>query len=339
MPAAVSGCLLARSMASHHKHQQQRGAAAPGALPVINIGRLGDKDPAARALAVQDIARACRDRGCFQVVNHGVSKSAMDGALEAASEFFDMPAERKAAFACDDIRSPVRYDTSSKDGISKARSFLKHYANPLDHWVDSWPTQPASYRKKMGTYAVEIQRLSVQLTGAIVEGLGLCPMHLQEKLGAGLQFMALNSYPQGSSRAGDTVGLAPHSDIGFITILLQSSPGLEVTHHHDGGVWTPVPAIPGALHVHLGDHLEVLSNGRLRSLLHRAILNTDEARVSIASIHGAAMDEKVGCAEELVDERHPRMYRESSFHDFLDFLPTNVKAYRRFVETLKIDSA
>ncbi|KAF7019373.1 hypothetical protein CFC21_032550 [Triticum aestivum] len=340
MPAAVSGCLLARSMASHHKHQQRGAAAtAPGALPVINIGRLGDKDPAARALVVQDIARACRDRGCFQVVNHGVSKSAMDGALEAASEFFDMPAERKAAFACADIRSPVRYDTSSKDGISKARSFLKHYANPLDHWVDSWPTQPATYRKKMGTYAVEIHKLSMQLTGAIVQGLGLCPMHLQEKLGAGMQFMGLNNYPQGSSRAGDTVGLAPHSDIGFITILLQSSPGLEVTHHDDGGVWTPVPAIPGALHVDLGDHLEVLSNGRLRSLLHRAILNTDEARISIASIHGAAMDEKVGCAEELVDERHPRMYRESSFHDFLDFLPTNVKAYRRFVETLKIDSA
>uniref|UniRef100_N1QWW3 Non-haem dioxygenase N-terminal domain-containing protein n=1 Tax=Aegilops tauschii TaxID=37682 RepID=N1QWW3_AEGTA len=255
-------------MASHHKHQQRGAAAtAPGALPVINIGRLGDKDPAARALVVQDIARACRDRGCFQVVNHGVSKSAMDDALEAASEFFDMPAERKAAFACADIRSPVRYDTSSKDGISKARSFLKHYANPLDHWVDSWPTQPATYRKKMGTYAVEIQRLSIQLMGAIVQGLGLCPMHLQEKLGAGLQFMALNNYPQGASRAGDT------------------------------------------------------------------------ERISIASIHGAAIDEKVGCAEELVDERHPRMYRESSFHDFLDFLPTNVKAYRRFVETLKIDSA
>uniref|UniRef100_A0A453DBY9 Non-haem dioxygenase N-terminal domain-containing protein n=1 Tax=Aegilops tauschii subsp. strangulata TaxID=200361 RepID=A0A453DBY9_AEGTS len=82
----------------------------------------------------------------LKVVNHGVSKSAMDDALEAASEFFDMPAERKAAFACADIRSPVRYDTSSKDGISKARSFLKHYANPLDHWVDSWPTQPATYR-------------------------------------------------------------------------------------------------------------------------------------------------------------------------------------------------
>jgi isopenicillin N synthase-like dioxygenase len=193
-------------------------------------------------------------------------------------------------------------------------------------------------REKMGKYAVEIQRLSVQLLGAIVQGLGLEPMYLQEKLGTGLQFMALNNYPQGSSLVGDTVGLAPHSDYGFITILLQSSPGLEVMHHDDNA-WTPVPAIPGALHVHLGDHMEVLSNGRLRSLLHRAILNTDEARISIASLHGVAIDEKVSCAEELVDELHPKLYRESSFHDFLDFLPTNVNTYRRFVETLKFDRA
>jgi hypothetical protein len=38
----------------------------PLPLPVINLARLG-KDPATRALAIQDIARACREQGCFQV--------------------------------------------------------------------------------------------------------------------------------------------------------------------------------------------------------------------------------------------------------------------------------
>lgn len=35
-------------------------------VPVINLGRLR-KDPATRALAIQDIVRACREWGCFQV--------------------------------------------------------------------------------------------------------------------------------------------------------------------------------------------------------------------------------------------------------------------------------
>jgi isopenicillin N synthase-like dioxygenase len=182
--AAFRG-LLPRTISVMASHQRQQ------ALPVINIALLGDKDPAARALVVQDIARACLDDGCFQVrvtrahhtcmplfsssssfktsdnvyttpkdantdtsscctnlkvINHGVSKIVMDGALEAASEFFDMSTGYKEVHASDDIRSPVRYDTTSRDGISKSRSFLKHYANPLDDWINLWPMQPATYR-------------------------------------------------------------------------------------------------------------------------------------------------------------------------------------------------
>jgi len=259
----------------------------------------------------------------------------MKGALEAASEFFELSTEHKEMFASADIQQPIRYDTSSRDGISMARSLLKHYANPLEDWVQFWPINPPTYRKKMGDYAAEIQGVSMQLMEAIFEGLGLGPLYLQEKLENGVQFLALNNYPQ-FSLCGDKVGLASHSDYGFITILLQSSAGLEVMHHEDN-TWTAVPAIPGALHVHIGDNLEVLSNGQLKSLVHRAILNPDESRISIASIHGLSMNEKVHCAKELVDEEHPEMYKESSFQDFLDFLPSNMNNYKRFVESLKID--
>jgi isopenicillin N synthase-like dioxygenase len=193
-------------------------------------------------------------------------------------------------------------------------------------------------RKKMGEYVVELQRVSMQLTDAILQGLGLRPFHLQGKLEKGMQFLALNNYPQ-FSHQGDRVGLAPHSDYGLLTILLQSSPGLEVVMPHEANSWTAVPAIPGALHVHVGDQLEVLSNGRIKSLVHRAVLNPHEARISIASIHGLSMNEKVDCAEELVDRLHPRLYRGSSFQDFLDFLPLNINNYRRFIDSLKIDGA
>jgi len=262
-------------------------------------------------------------------------KSVMKGTLEAASEFFELSTEHKEKFASADVQQPIRYDTSSRDGISTARSLLKHYANPLEDWVQFWPINPPTYRKKMGDYAAEIQGVSMQLMEAIFEGLGLGPLYLQEKLENGVQFLALNNYPQ-FSLCGDKVGLASHSDYGFITILLQSSAGLEVMHHEDDTL-TAVPAIPGALHVHIGDNLEVLSNGQLKSLVHRAILNPDESRISIASTHGLSMNEKVHCAKELVDEEHPEMYKESSFQDFLDFLPSNMNNYKRFVESLKID--
>jgi len=73
-------------------------------------------------------------------------KSVMKGALEAASEFFELSTEHKEMFASADIQQPIRYDTSSRDGISTARSLLKHCANPLEDWVQFWPINPPTYR-------------------------------------------------------------------------------------------------------------------------------------------------------------------------------------------------
>jgi hypothetical protein len=59
MPATF----LPASMASQVA-QLQLPSSRP--LPVINLARLSN-DPATRVLAIQDIARACREQGCFQV--------------------------------------------------------------------------------------------------------------------------------------------------------------------------------------------------------------------------------------------------------------------------------
>ena len=62
MPA----CFLPASMASQVQRMLPSSSSSPRPLPVINLARLG-KDPATRTLAIQDIARACREQGCFQV--------------------------------------------------------------------------------------------------------------------------------------------------------------------------------------------------------------------------------------------------------------------------------
>ncbi|OAY69596.1 Hyoscyamine 6-dioxygenase [Ananas comosus] len=271
----------------------------------------------------------------MQVVNHGISQSVMKGALEAASDFFALSKEAKGQFASDDIRRPVRYETGTKDG--KARSFLKHYAHPLSDWIHLWPAEPPSYREKMGMFAIEARKLALQLMDAILESLGLGPAYLRKELEEGMQMLAVNGYPQ-FSQPDVMVGLFPHSDYGFITILLQSCNGLEVMDHDDK-CWRAVPHQPEALHVHIGDHLEVLSNGEFKTLIHRAVLNPDNRRISIASIHGLSIDEKVSTAKELLDGQQPKRYEDSSFRDYLDYLHWKIKNQRSFIDSLKIGRA
>ncbi|KAE8735015.1 putative Blue copper protein precursor [Hibiscus syriacus] len=291
-----------------------------------------------RSVAIKELGEACRRGGFFQVVNHGICQSILDEALAAAVGFFDLPAREKLKFKSSDVYKPVRYSTSLKDGVDKVqfwRIFLKHYAHPLDAWIDSWPDNPPHYREKMGKYCAEVRKLALELMGTMIESLAISPNHLSQKLEHGMQVVAVNCYPP-CPEPNTALGLPPHSDYSCLTIILQNSTGLEFLDTEDGGNWIVIPEIRRTLQVHVGDHFEVLSNGIYKSAVHRATLNSESTRISIASLHSLGMDDKMEAAEELVDEQNPQRYRESSFRDFLDFLASDdIVDGKRFIDTLR----
>ncbi|KAJ0970689.1 hypothetical protein J5N97_018648 [Dioscorea zingiberensis] len=304
-------------------------------LPIIDLSYLNHQHSLCRSIMLETIGKACKEMGCFQVINHGISRSVMKEALEAALDFFESSADEKEALESNDVRKPVRYGTSFKDGNSESRCFLKQYAHPLQEWIPFWPTSPPHYREKMGKYAVEVRRVALQLINAILESLGVDTANLNNQLEGGMQVMAVNFYPQ-CPKPDLMLGFPAHYDYGCLTILHQNCQGLQIIGV-DGEDWEAVPEFPGALHVHIGDHMEVLSNGRYKSVLHRAVLNPEEKRVSVASIYGFPMDEKVTAAKEMVDEQHPRRYKESSFRDFLDYIDINdITEGKSFIDSLKL---
>ncbi|KAF9591210.1 hypothetical protein IFM89_002865 [Coptis chinensis] len=314
-----------------------KGTGSENVPTIIDMARL-HRSAHDRSIVVEEISRACQQMGLFQIVNHGISQTVLDEALLAASEFFKLPNEHKAAFMSNDVNKPVRYGTGLKDGLDKIqfwRVFLKHYAHPQEEWIESWPSNPPKYRENMGRYAVELMRLSNEVIEAITESLGLGQKYLGDKMENGMQVMTVNCYPP-CPQPNLALGLPPHSDYSCITILLQSYPGLQVKPSNDDR-WIAVPELKGALQVHVGDHLEVLSNGLYKSVVHRATLSPEKTRLSIASLHSLGMDVNMNTAEELIDVQHPKIYKESSFRDFLKFLSANdIAEGKSFIESLKI---
>ncbi|KAB2072925.1 hypothetical protein ES319_A07G050500v1 [Gossypium barbadense] len=273
-------------------------------IPTIDMSRLrmnGNK----RSIAIEELSEACRHRGFFQ---------------------------------SNDVYNPVRYGTSLKNGADKVqfwRVFLKHYAHPLDAWIDSWPHNPPQYREKMGKYCAQVRNIALELMGMVIKSLGISPNRLTPQIDRGMQVMAVNCYPP-CPKPEMPLGLPPHSDYTCLTIILQSSTGLEILDTDDGN-WKMVPELHGVLQVHIGDHFEVMSNGVYKSVVHRATLNSEKTRVSIASLHSLGMDDKMETANELIDEQNPKRYKESSFKDFLDFLANNdIADGKHFIDTLKI---
>eukprot|EP00253_Pinus_taeda_P006253 PITA_06253 len=296
-----------------HERLQMSQISYSESIPVID---LKDLDGPNRATVVHQIRLACEEDGFFQIVNHGVPKNVMESMMGIAKEFFEMPIDDRACLYSEDIKQPVRLSASfnpSKDQVLNWLDYLTHPCHPLEEVIGSWPEKPAAYRDIAGKYAREVRTVILRLLPAISEALGLDSNYLNKILGKHSQLMNINYYPS-CPNPDLTIGAASHSDACAITVLMQSDvSGLQVFKN---GKWVSVEPIANAFAVNLGDQLQVVSNGRFRSVEHRAVTNMNSARISIPTFWNPGDDAFIAPAASMVDERHPAVYRGYKFEEF-----------------------
>ncbi|OEL22445.1 Protein DOWNY MILDEW RESISTANCE 6 [Dichanthelium oligosanthes] len=270
-----------------------------------------------RAKVVAAIGDACRSHGFFQILNHGIDAGLMAAVMAVALEFFRLPAEEKAKLYSDDPAKKIRLSTSfnvRKETVHNWRDYLRLHCHPLDQFVPDWPANPPDFKETMSSYCKEVRELGFRLYAAISESLGLEVTYMKETLGEQEQHMAVNFYPP-CPEPELTYGLPAHTDPNALTILLmdQDVAGLQVLH---GGKWVAVNPQPGALIINIGDQLQALSNGQYRSVWHRAVVNSDRERLSVASFLCPCNDVELGPARKLVTEETPAVYQNYTYDEY-----------------------
>jgi len=300
-------------------------------IPIIDLSAL-DRSPQERQEAIKYLGQACADWGFFRVVNHGIRESLITRMLDVAHQFFSLSSEEKMKYETKDVLNPVRYGTSYNANVDQFfnwRDYLKHFSYPELHTPDN----PPNYREVAGEYFKETRKLALTLMGAISESLGLQPDYIQTVFKEGIQLSVLNLYPQ-CPEPDQTMGFAPHSDQGGLTILLQNDVGgLQVQHD---GRWVAVEPAPNTFVVNVGDHLEIVSNGKYKSVLHRAVVNTERTRISIAAPNGPAMDAPIFPAPQLIDEIHPPLYKSILYGEYLRHQQSTVLRGKGNLESVMI---
>ncbi|KAL0002706.1 hypothetical protein SO802_016487 [Lithocarpus litseifolius] len=241
-----------------------------------------------------------------------------------------------------DMRSPVRYGTSSnqnKDDIFCWRDFLKLSCQPLSDVLPLWPSSPVDLRQAVLDYSKNTKFLYLMLTEAILESLELMDITNNEnendefrEFKDGSQLIVVNCYPA-CPEPDLTLGLPPHSDYGLLTLLLQDEvQGLQIQYE---GRWVTVEPLPDSLVVNIGDHLEIFSNGKYRSLIHRVLVNPSKSRISIASLHSLPFNSVVQPSPKLINEDNPRRYLDTDFASFLDYSSSSESKRKSFLESRK----
>lgn len=170
-------------------------------------------------------------------------------------------------------------------------------------------------------YKEQIKSLTMRLMGLMFSSLGLQDEDEdRSSYEDPASVVQLNSYPPcpDPDRA---MGLAAHTDSSLLTVLYQSSTsGLQVLRPNDENGperWVEVPPLRGAFVVNIGDLFQVLSNGRYRSVLHRALVNRTQHRLSIAYIHGPPMHLKISPLRSILNPLEGPIYRSVLWSEYL----------------------
>ncbi|KAK2371473.1 gibberellin 3-beta-dioxygenase [Trifolium repens] len=282
-------------------------------VPIIDLS-----DPNASKL----IGHACKTWGVYQVVNHGIPLSLLDDIQWVGQTLFSLSSHQKLKA----IRSP---DGVTGYGLARISSFFPKLmwsegftivGSPLDHFQQLWPQDYAKYCDIVLQYDETMKKLAEKLMLLMLDSLGITKEDViwansKAQFEKACAAMQLNSYPTcpDPDRA---MGLAPHTDSTFLTILSQSDiSGLQV--QREGFGWVTVPPIHGGLVVNVGDLFHILSNGLYPSVLHRVLVNRIRQRFSVAYLYGPPSNVEICPHAKLVGPTQPPLYRSVTWNEYL----------------------
>lgn len=91
-------------------------------VPVIDLGRIGADDHE-RKKVVDEVRRASKELGIFQIVNHGIGMDVMEGMLDGIRKFHEQGAEVKMRFYSRELVQKVKYASNVDLYRSKAANW------------------------------------------------------------------------------------------------------------------------------------------------------------------------------------------------------------------------
>ncbi|KAF8053043.1 hypothetical protein N665_1472s0007 [Sinapis alba] len=282
-------------------------------IPVVDL-----TDPQAKTL----IVKACEEFGFFKVVNHGVQPGLMTRLEQEAIGFFALPQTLKSQAG-----PPEPYGYGSKrigpNGDVGWIEYILLNANPQlsSHKTSTIFSQtPQNFREAVEEYMHELKEVSCKVLEMVAEGLGIEPRDTLSKMVRDEKSdscLRLNHYPTAEEEAENMVkvGFGEHTDPQIISVLRSNdTAGLQICLKD--GSWVAVPPDHSSFFINVGDALQVMTNGRFKSVKHRVLADTRRSRVSMIYFGGPPLSEKIAPLSCLVPKQEDWLYKEFTWSQY-----------------------
>eukprot|EP00550_Attheya_septentrionalis_P001772 CAMPEP_0198280288 /NCGR_PEP_ID=MMETSP1449-20131203/384_1 /TAXON_ID=420275 /ORGANISM="Attheya septentrionalis, Strain CCMP2084" /LENGTH=400 /DNA_ID=CAMNT_0043975595 /DNA_START=23 /DNA_END=1225 /DNA_ORIENTATION=+ len=302
--------------------EEERPPLETDGVPVIDL----DQSP---EVFIPQIASACATYGFFQVINHGIDACLVDAFRRQMQLFFSLPYDTKIKCKRREDNSRGYFD----DELTKQRRDWKEALDvgvpgSRDWSLDDDDERNAcldgmnqfvpvdvlpDFRPTTVSYFNACTILSDQLARYMQQGLEHTLDALKTKSGGDdidvslkkshTSYLRMNYYPPCPPNHDDSVkeekeemaplGISPHTDAGFLTVLVQDDDTHSLQVKMKGDEWVTVEPIPGALTINTGDMAMIWSNGLFKAPLHRVLTSPHQTRYSAPFFYNPGYDASI----------------------------------------------
>ena len=303
-------------------------------IPLIDLAPL--QNGLAGALKIAPLLnRALEETGFLIIANHGVPQDLIERTFTEAKRFHDQPMETKHALRMNahnngymaegryNVRTSRVSEKSVKPDANEA-FFLKRERSADDPLLladrrfagpNQWPDNLPGFRETVIEYTDAVDVMTKRLLPALALSLDLDAEFFSTAFGESQFSFRLSHYPP-VDREDGLYGIAPHTDVNFMTFLPQSGvPGLQIATKP--GAWQDVPHVPNSFVVNTGDTLHRWTNGRYLSTPHRALPPVDQHRYAIPFFLGPHLDTLIDCLPTCIDTEHPAQFPPITYSNYM----------------------
>ncbi|CAO2148434.1 unnamed protein product [Urochloa humidicola] len=183
-----------------------------------------------------------------------------------------------------------------------------------------WPDAGnPSFCKTVEAYTEKLSALATVVLRMVLDSLGATADCIEEQVRTTSLTLRLSGYEAPGTAEG-RLSLPLHRDKSILSVLTHNGhDGLEVELGRGKRGWARPTLSPGGFHILAGDMLQVLTNGRVFSPLHRVVVAGNKTRYACILFSNPGDDIVVRAVDAAVEAQRPAVYRPFQYSEYVNF--------------------
>ncbi|MBU2525136.1 MAG: isopenicillin N synthase family oxygenase [Bacteroidetes bacterium] len=302
-------------------------------IPSVDLADFISTDLHRKQKFVEEIGKAYEEIGFVALKNHFLDDALVADLYKEVAAFFALPTDVKQGYEREELAGQRGYVSFGKEHAKdKPEGDLKEFwhfgqepdadANLQESYPDNLVVKELPHFNQIGMRAYKmLEKTGIYVLRALAIHIGLDEFYFDHWVKNGNSILRPIHYPPIKHEPKNAVRAGAHGDINLITLLMgASAPGLQVLRHD--GQWIDAIAQPDELVINVGDMLQRLTNGKLKSTIHQVVNPPREmwhtSRYSIPFFMHPRSEMPLNCLPECIDDQHPKAFDDISAGAYLN---------------------